>query len=530
MHRRAFRALAVAGSVAIGLAAAPLAGRAATDPTFTATRGVMTSFDGTPIVYNLFEPAGASPSHRVPVILRTHGWGGSGEQADGLSGTSKALLGADYAVLTWDERGFGQSGGDANIDDPNIEGRDASALIDLLAARPEIAQNRPGDPIVGMSGGSYAGGIQLALAAFDKRVDAIAPEITWNDLRYSLFPHNVIKFGWDSLLYGAGLATAASGGLGPSGTAGIQTGSYAPGIHEAEVKGVALGEPDGDTLNYFGEKSMAVYGAEHPVKVPTLLMQGSVDTLFNLNDAWANYQAVKAAGAPVKLIAFCGGHVSCPSDYTSDNARAHLDQAILTWFAKYLRHGKGNTGAAVEYSTQDGAWHTTSTFPTVRVPGSSQLVKASGTGTAVSTGLPTSTGPSGGTNTVVTDGPSGGQPDTVTIAVLDTGDRGRLVVGLPHVDLDVTGTGLGAHLFFKLVDREANRVLDLQAESLRISEPLSVPQHFSLDLAGVTYLVPAGHHLDLQISTGSLAHVEYRGPASVDIAATVPVPPSPASR
>src|SRR4051794_9020115 len=511
MHRRAFRALAVAGSVAIGLAAAPLAGRAATDPTFTATRGVMTSFDGTPIVYNLFEPAGASPSHRVPVILRTHGWGGSGEQADGLSGTSKALLGADYAVLTWDERGFGQSGGDANIDDPNIEGRDASALIDLLAARPEIAQNRPGDPIVGMSGGSYAGGIQLALAAFDKRVDAIAPEITWNDLRYSLFPHNVIKFGWGSLLYGAGLATAASGGLSPSGTAGIQTGSYAPGIHEAEAKGVALGAPDSDMLDYFGEKSLAVYGAEHPVRVPTLLMQGSVDTLFNLNDAWANAQAVAAAGAPVKLIAFCGGHVSCPSDYTSDGARTRMDAALLTWFAKYLRHQKVDTGAPFEYSTEDGAWHQASTFPPVRKPGMAKLVKAAGTGTAISTGAPTSAGPGSATGPVTTDSPSSGQPDTVTIPVLATAG-GVQLVGLPHVDLDVSGTGLGTHLFFKLVDREANRVVDLQAESLRVSQPLSVPQHFSLDLAGVTYLLPAGHHLDLEIATSSLAHVEYRGP------------------
>src|SRR4051794_12591789 len=234
------RVVAIAILVALGLAVTPLAGRAASDPQFMAERGVVTSFDGTPIVYNLFEPQDASGSHRVPVILRTHGWGGSGEQASSLSGTSKAFLQNDYAVLTWDERGFGQSGGDAHGDDPNMEGRDASALIDFLAARPEIAQDGPGDPLIGMSGGSYAGGIQPALAAYDHRVDVIAPEITWNDLRYSLFPHNVIKFGWDQLLYGAGLATAATDGVTPTGTAGIETGAYAPGIHESEVRGTAL--------------------------------------------------------------------------------------------------------------------------------------------------------------------------------------------------------------------------------------------------------------------------------------------------
>src|SRR5207237_3208823 len=113
-------------------------------PAFTASRGVVTSFDGTPIVYNLFEPADANGQHAVQVILRTHGWGGSGEQANSLSGTTKKLLAADYAVITWDSRGFGESGGEANVDDPRIEGRDASALIDFLAKRREIARNGPG--------------------------------------------------------------------------------------------------------------------------------------------------------------------------------------------------------------------------------------------------------------------------------------------------------------------------------------------------------------------------------------------------
>src|SRR5438445_4368358 len=272
----------------------PLTARADSPPPFTYERGFVSSFDGTPIVWNLFLPTDASASHKVPVILRGHGWGGSGETNTSASGTLLKLVAADYAVMTWDSRGFGDSGGEANVDDPGYEVRDASALVDLLAGRPEIAQNAPGDPLLGMTGGSYAGGIQLALAAFDSRVDAIAPEITWNDLRYSLFPHNVIKFGWDQLLYAAGLATAVTGGLDPQATAGIQTGSYAPQIHEAEVKGTALGYPDQATLDWFKGKGVAYYGFGPPVKVPTLLMQGSVDTLCNLHDAHANLRPVQA--------------------------------------------------------------------------------------------------------------------------------------------------------------------------------------------------------------------------------------------
>src|SRR5438045_4095320 len=357
--------------------------------------------------------------------------------------------------MTWDSRGFGDSGGDANIDDPGYEVRDASALIDLLATRPEIAQNAPGDPLIGMTGGSYAGGIQLALAAFDRRVDVIAPEITWNDLRYSLFPHNVIKFGWDQLLYAAGLATAVSGGLDPQGTAGIETGSYAPQIHEAEVKGAALGYPDQDTLDWFKGKGVAYYGFGHPVKVPTLLMQGSVDTLFNLNDAYANLRHVQANKVPAKLIAFCGGHVSCPSDYNDGGARGHLDAAILSWFARYLRHQNVNTGAPVEYSTQDGVWHNAGNFPTVTDKGAAKLVSATGSVSVLNTGLPTS-GPGGSDSIdpIVTDAPSiSGDPGTGTVAVL-TATKNTQVVGIPHATGTVTGVGAGTHLFFKLVDRE----------------------------------------------------------------------------
>jgi ABC-2 type transport system ATP-binding protein len=514
--------LVVAALIAV---VAPWRARGAAPP-FKYSRGFISSFDGTPIVWNLFLPNDASPSHQVPVILRGHGWGGSGETDTSASGTLTKLVAADYAVMTWDSRGFGQSGGEANIDDPGFEVRDASALVDLLATRPEIAQNAPGDPLLGMTGGSYAGGIQLALAAFDHRVDVIAPEITWNDLRYSLFPHDVIKFGWDQLLYAAGLATAATDGITPSGTAGIQTGAYAPQIHESEVKGAALGVPDQDTLDWFKGKGVAYYGTGHPVRVPTLLMQGSVDTLFNLNDAYANFRHVQAQGAPAKLIAFCGGHVSCPSDYKDGGARDHLDSAILTWFSKYLRHKNVSTGAPVEYTTQDGVWHTAANFPTVADKGAAKLVSAKGSVSVVNTGLPTS-GPGGSDSIdpVVTDAPSiSGDPGTGTLPVL-TATKATQVVGIGHVMGTVTGVGAGTHLFFKLVDREANRVLDLQAESLRVDGPLlNTPVKIDLNLVGVTYQLPAGHHLDLQISTGSLAHVEYRGPASVTVAATVTVP------
>src|SRR5437868_11316944 len=114
---------------------------------------VATSFDGTKIVYTLFLPDSASRTHPVPAILRTHGWGGSRETS--ATGFVKQLLDNGYAVLTWDSRGFGQSGGTVEVDSPDFEARDASALVDVLQADPRVAKKK-GDPLIGMSGGSYA--------------------------------------------------------------------------------------------------------------------------------------------------------------------------------------------------------------------------------------------------------------------------------------------------------------------------------------------------------------------------------------
>ena len=91
-----------------------------------------------------------------------------------------------YNVLTWDPRGFGQSTGTIEIDSPNYEARDVSRLIDWVSTRPGVQLDAPGDPRMGMVGGSYGGGIQFVTAAQDCRIDAIVPEIAWHSLTTSL--------------------------------------------------------------------------------------------------------------------------------------------------------------------------------------------------------------------------------------------------------------------------------------------------------------------------------------------------------
>jgi ABC-2 type transport system ATP-binding protein len=528
-------------------------------PAYTYIRGCIASFDSTPIVYNLFLPTTATAKHPAYTILVGHGWGGQGSQTPDAK-----MMKAGYAELTWDARGFGQSGGVAEVDDPLSEGRDVSALIDdVLATRHDIAidTNRKdptfGQPAVGMFGASYGGGIQLSTAAYDQRVKAIVPQWAWNDLRFSLFPGGTVKLGWGELLFGAGLEGIAANHATMSGTAGFQTGGYDPNIYRSEAQGIAQGFPDQQTLEWFAQRSMVSWGAApggHVPHIPTLLVQGTVDTLFNLSEAQANLAMIRksAPGVPVKLIGFCGGHVSCPTgNGFSDtpktgfqkgvNDSAFVESAALHWFDVYLRHSAGakDTLPPVLAQDQAGTWHSMPVFPTAANPGpGTSYLKRAFSGTIASTGAPTAVGPNTGSYTAaVVDGPSqANDPTVLTVPVLTTpSSHGAFIAGEGHVELDATVDGPSSDLFFKLVDVNSGQVLDLQTSAVRIDNT-DLPnngnnpnvslekKHISLDLVGVSWQLPAGDTLELQVATSATPFVPNRGAAIVQLAGSVSVP------
>ena len=122
----------------------------------------------------------------APAVLVAHGFGGSKASVDA---DARQLAQRGFVALAWSARGFGASSGQIALDAPDAEVADARALVDWLAARPEVQLDGPGDPRVGVTGGSYGGALSLLLAGYDKRVDALAPVITWNDLTQALFPN-----------------------------------------------------------------------------------------------------------------------------------------------------------------------------------------------------------------------------------------------------------------------------------------------------------------------------------------------------
>src|SRR4051812_16645553 len=339
---------------------------------------IVTSGDGTPIVTSFFPADGLQPGQKAPTILLTHGWGGN-RDTSGDSATSEAfgnvgtgpLRRAGFNVLTWDSRGFGQSGGTVTVDYKDNEGRDVQALLDYVAKQPEARLDAAGDPRVGMHGASYAGGIELVSAAIDKRIDAIAPDIAWHSLVTSLYKESTVKGGWSAALYGAGVPTSGLEGIVAPG--GVQTGNLDPHITSAFTSGVSTGKLSASDRAWFASRGPG--SLVDRIRVPTLLIQGTADTLFTLDEATTNYRILRGNRVPAKLMWFCGGHGAC---LTGTGEAGHVERAVVAWMRRHLAgDGKVDTGPRFEWLADDAQWRSAPDYP---LPAAAPL-SADGSGT-----------------------------------------------------------------------------------------------------------------------------------------------------
>ncbi len=262
----------------------------------------LNSFDGTPIAMSVFQPA-LEEGQAAPLLLYSHGWGGSRStdlaQNDVMTETARRAWENGYFVVTFDQRGFGDSGGEAHVQNPEIEGRDIQTILDWAegALTPHLAY-LGGDPMVGALGLSYGGGFQLVGASVDPRFDALVPLITWHDLSYSLNPNDVPKTAWGLFLI----------------TAGNLSGSPASWTSTALFESLAgsMGEATKARFAANGLGAFCRGEREDGLGVPqvdTFFIQGVNDTLFNTNEAVWNHQCLSAAGNDSYLLVARGGHV-----------------------------------------------------------------------------------------------------------------------------------------------------------------------------------------------------------------------------
>ncbi|AWI28863.1 alpha/beta fold hydrolase [Streptomyces tirandamycinicus] len=340
---------------------------------------------------------------RRPAVLIGHGFGSS---KDAVRQQAEALARDGYAVMTWSARGFGASTGTIGLNDPEREVRDVSRLIDWLAARPEVELDAEGDPRVGITGASYGGAVSLLAAGQDRRVDAIAPQITYWNLADALFPDGVFKKLWAGLFFTAGSAggsglvpdsavppadAPAGDGAGPGDGSGSGADSGAgTGADSGPVTGAGAGAPTQSGATGRGSARDASAGQPAPacgrfepalcamyervatsgspdaearallearspsavadrIKVPALIVQGQSDSLFPLSHADAMARAIAGNGATVAVDWIAGGHDG------GDLETARVQQRISAWFDRYLNGDKtADPGPAFRVSRTGG--------------------------------------------------------------------------------------------------------------------------------------------------------------------------------
>ncbi|MFE4644706.1 alpha/beta fold hydrolase, partial [Streptomyces sp. NPDC056730] len=478
------------------------------------------SMDGARIDTSYF----TAGSGRRPAVLVGHGFGGS---KDDVRAQAEKLARDGYAVLTWSARGFGKSTGEIGLNDPDHEVKDVSRMIDWLAARPEVRLDAKGDPRVGVTGASYGGGISLLAAGYDKRVDAIAPLITYWNLADALFPDGVFKKLWAGIFFSTG--------------GGCQT--FQKELCDMYQRVAVSGTPDDAARELLEERSPSAVGDR--IDVPALIVQGQTDSLFPLGQADAMAKAISANGAPVDVDWMAGGHDG------GDPETGRLQGRITSWFDRYLKDDKGaDTGPAFRVSRTGGVDSTNGRAllrgaTSDRYPG-----LASGTtGVPLSGGTQTFANPAGGSPPAISavPGVGGGLSQLSSLGVglsldfpgqharFDSAplDRSLRITGSPTIRATVSSDSGDAVLFAKVYDVGPDgrqQVLPSQLVSPVRVEDAAKGRTVELTLPAVDHQVVPGHRLRVVLSATDLGYASPAAPAtyrvSVDGPLTVPTVPA----
>ncbi len=492
----------IASLAALSLVAVLLVpGMASADPGDTVEQVVVKSdADGTDIAITVAKPAEASTSAPVPVILHSHGWGGS--RTTTLSGDVAAFVNAGFGVVSIDQRGFGASGGEANVEDPDLEAEDIDSVIDYVATLDWVALNEDnngdpivGDPVLGAVGGSYGGGYQT-MAAFDEtqeegstRFDAIIPEITWYDLNESLAPQGVPRTAWTTALYAAGASALPQ---------------Y---VHEGFAWGAATSLwPDGTILGQANENVPDLDSEFHehgPVAfvergvlldIPMLLRQGSSDNLFNLNQGLHifNKGLTPAAQSESLFVGYNGGH-ALPNAFPLGKASG-TDSCSGDWTAlrvAFFRAVFDNDPATNPGSLLPSRYNVTDV--------NGKCLRYDTTG-ATKIAVNESLDPTGSNAMISTLGL--GAPIHIP---LDTG--AIKIAGIPTLSGDVYSLTPEARVFFGLaIGTTPADAQVIQNNLMPLRQVLMIPnvgQSFEIELPGVAADVPEGQSLFLTITPTS---------------------------
>ena len=270
----------------------------------------LTGFDDETVAFTVYVPENPQ-GKRVPLILHSHGFGLSRAKnfeapdplesflTNDVSGdvARRAWLEKGFYVISFDQRGFGETTGNITVMDPDVDCRNVSQIIDWAEENLVNLSFEGDDPMIGSVGLSYGGGFQTVCSSVDKRFDAIVPLATWSNLPYSLYANSTPKNIWLDILSVASM------------------GKLEPYLFEAIIGATTTGEIAPETvarLGSYSPRSFCQGGRNDGRTLSTadaLFIQGSNDVLFNMNEAVENYECWKGQGNEAHLFIQRDGHI-----------------------------------------------------------------------------------------------------------------------------------------------------------------------------------------------------------------------------
>jgi dienelactone hydrolase len=269
-------------------------------------------------------PDGAPPAGGFPGVILFHGLGQS--YAD-MEPIGAALAQFGFAALACDARGTGASAGKFGLDGTR-DVHDAQDLFTWFGDDPNVS-----DTQIGAFGLSVGGGEAWNAAVAGVPFKAIVPAITWTNLGTALNPNGVPKTGLLGILSHAVPIANWDPTLAQAAQTLLQ-GTVTPAVASTEA-------------------ARSPRSQLHSLEVPTLLLQGRHDFLFDMDQAIA---AWKLLAGPKRLYLGDLGHP--PAGNPTAEQSGYIAEAIA-WFAHYLAGHGPALGSGVELAHDP--WHGTTT-------------------------------------------------------------------------------------------------------------------------------------------------------------------------
>ena len=270
--------------------------------------------DGVQLAATLYLPDSTPPAGGWPAIVFLHGLAGNRQQLNALV-ECYGVTGQGYAILTFDARGHGGSGGLVGIDGPR-EVADTRAVRDWLAARPDVSDTK-----IGAWGISYGGGAVFnSLVAGVPWATVVTVE-TWVDLYSALMPQGLVK---------SGLVAGLAGSIPPE----RRDPSLDAVLATAFAGNTAAAKPWTDARSSVRKL--------RSVTTTVFMAQGRSDFLFGLDQGTRAYALLKGPKA-----LYVGLHGHFPSTFPAVDT-GYLMTKVQAWFDCYLREsGCDSTQASV---------------------------------------------------------------------------------------------------------------------------------------------------------------------------------------